>query len=100
MSSNITQLRAEGSSLTLAMLKELSRAELIRLHELIVLEIKIRDRENVSQFRPGDRVMFFSKRNGRMIHGQFIKQMNKNAQILSDEKVNWRVSPGLVRKEV
>lgn len=44
------------------------------------------------QFKYGDRVWFDAKNRG-IIKGKFIKQMSKNAEVLSDTGMKWRVAP-------
>lgn len=50
------------------------------------------------QFKYGDRVWFDAKSKG-IIKGKFIRQMSKNAEVLSDQGLTWRVSPQLLHRE-
>lgn len=49
-------------------------------------------------FKYGDRIWFDAKTRG-IIKGKFIRLMSKNAEVLSDQGVTWRVSPQALRRE-
>jgi len=48
-------------------------------------------------FKAGDLVWFDARTKG-IIKGKFVRQMNKNAEVISDSGVTWKVSPQLLRK--
>jgi hypothetical protein len=48
-------------------------------------------------FKPGDPVKFNARSKG-IITGKFVKQMNKNAEVVADNGVTWRVNPLLLQK--
>jgi len=49
-------------------------------------------------FKLGDIVQWANSKTGKVVKGKFIKQMSKNAEVLSDDGVHWRVSPHLLSK--
>lgn len=49
-------------------------------------------------FKYGDRVWFDAKTRG-IIKGKFIKMMSKNAQVLSDTGMTWKVTPSILQRE-
>lgn len=48
-------------------------------------------------FKHGDAVKFNARSKG-IITGKFVKQMNKNAEVIADNGVTWRVNPLLLQK--
>jgi hypothetical protein len=49
-------------------------------------------------FKPGDKVKFDGGRNRGMMHGTFVKAMQKNAEVLCNG-ARWRVNPALLEAD-
>lgn len=73
------------------------RTELDQLMDLLRLRWTQINVEVGMSFSVGDIVEFDVKNRG-IIRGSFLGIKRKNAVVLSDEKVQWTVSPGLLRK--
>lgn len=49
-------------------------------------------------FKPGDKVKFDGGRNRGMMHGTFVKAMQKNTEVLCNGS-RWRVNPALLEAD-
>lgn len=54
---------------------------------------------NVRQFKAGDAIMFDGGRGRGMIHGTFVRSLQKNAVVKDQMGMEWRVSPNILEKD-
>jgi hypothetical protein len=78
-------------------IKSANRTDLDQLMDLMKLRWNQINAEVGMTFAVGDAVEFDAKHKGT-IRGTFMGIKRKNAVILTDEKVQWTVPPGLLRK--
>ena len=83
------------------LIKDYSIEELVIVNKLIVERIKHLQKTNtlfeMAKFRIGDIVSF--KAHDQFISGRIIKFNQKTISILSDDHVQWNVSPKLLMKK-
>ena len=86
----------------LSVLETLTEAELTQLNHIIVQRLRlmqqIRNHGQMMLFRIGQRVSFVTTA-GQHIKGTITRHNRKSVTIVTDEGVQWRVAPGLVRAE-
>jgi hypothetical protein len=84
-----------------AFLAPLSDSDLLKLHDALVVEIKMRravaNKTAKAQFRVGDNVKFANAKLGRDVSGVITKIATKFITIKTGDAGNWRVPAGRVQ---
>jgi hypothetical protein len=76
-----------------------SKSEMDQVRAQMAFRQNVLARSIGRSFQPGDRVKFDGGRSRGIIHGKFIKLMQKNASVLADGGATWRVNPSLLEDD-
>ena len=83
-------------------LRHMSEADLLYLNRMVVERLNLlaqaRSTVQLAQFAEGDRVEFVAN-DGSVKRGTVLRLNKKTASVLTDDAQNWKVSPGLLRKQ-
>lgn len=93
MSTQLTAAQIRTALLT----QSFTMSDLTGINDSLRLAYKRAQNSIACEFNPGDRVTF-TARGGRLIEGKVIRRNTKTIQVFSDDNVNWKVSPSLLRK--
>lgn len=80
-------------------ISKMNKEELRELNDLIKERWNEIDRVGVSKFRVGEQVSFFNKSSRTTISGKVIRLNQKSVTLDCGNKQQWKVSPGLLKKE-
>ena len=83
-------------------LRHMDEQDLLYLNRMVVERLNLlaqaKSTVQLAQFAQGDRVCF-TLDTGEVKRGVIVRLNKKTASLLTDDRQNWKVSPGLLRKD-